>query len=170
MIRKQEQLKYLLKPKSSSTFKQGVVETSKEDGYVGENNVIRYMSSWELKAFQICKRLFKAGKIKGWQSEETKFQYFFELDGKYHTYFMDLTIFMEGKTIFVEIKPSGEWKAPPKKTKTMKIESYNHQAFKWVKNQNKWDAVKEWCKAENEKQSHTKYDFVIWDEFTLGIK
>jgi hypothetical protein len=152
-------------------WKQGLVNVTPDMGYIGKKSQIRYMSTWELKAFQNCIRLYKAKRIKGWQSEETQFEYYHNIDNKTHRYFMDLTIQTEDKTFFVEIKPYGEHSAPPKMPKGNRItESYQRAVATWFKNQDKWDAVKKWVEEENTKAGREAYKFVIWDEYTLNIK
>lgn len=151
-------------------WKQGLLNITADMGYNGQKNQIRYMSSWELKAFQICIKLFKAGRIKGWQSEETQFQYIYSIDQKEHKYYMDLTLTTADKTIFVEIKPHSEHAQPPRPPKGKITESYQKQALTWIKNQCKWDTVRNWVDTENDVSGIDKYKFVIWDEYTLGIK
>ena len=154
-----------------SSWKQGKVTISPDMGYNGKNKLIRYMSSWELKAFQWCVRLYKAERIKGWQSEETQFEYLYNIDNKTHRYYMDLTIETQDKIIFVEIKPHTEHSAPPRPPKNGRItESYQRQVQTWMKYQCKWQAVREWVENENSKLGVEKYKFDIWDEYTLDIK
>lgn len=151
-------------------WKQGLLTVTKDTGYMGQKSVIRYMSTWELNAFQKCVRLYKAGRIKGWQSEETQFEYIYSIDNKSHRYFMDLTIAIDDKIFFVEIKPSSEHAAPPRPPKGKLTESYQRAVYTWIKNQDKWNAVKDWCESENAKAGFEKYKFLIWDEKTLKIK
>ena len=52
-------------------------------------------------------------KVQYWSSEETVVPYYYEIDKRYHKYYLDLKItFKEGKTILVEIKPEKETKPP----------------------------------------------------------
>lgn len=155
-----------------SEWKQGKVRVTPDMGYNGKNKTIRFMSSWELNAFKKCIRLFKAGRLSGWNSEETQFEYLYAVDQKTHRYYMDLTLVdTNGKVIFVEIKPYSEHACAPRLPKGGRMtESYQRSVLTWTKNQCKWQAVKEWVENENAKLPEPKYKFVIWDEYTLGIK
>ena len=60
--------------------------------------------------------VMKTLKVQYWSSEETVVPYYYEIDKRYHKYYLDLKItFKEGKTILVEIKPEKETK--PKTTR-----------------------------------------------------
>ena len=77
-----------------------VKNTSKYKGDV--QNVI-YRSLWEKHTFKWCD---DNPKVKSWSSEEVVIPYLYEVDRRYHRYYMDLKITMtDGKTILVEIKP-----------------------------------------------------------------
>ena len=80
--------------------------------YAGDPDKVVYRSMWERHAFYWCDNNTN---IQKWQSEETVIPYYYDVDKKYHRYFMDLKItFKDGKTILVEIKPEKET-MPPKK-------------------------------------------------------
>ena len=78
--------------------------------YRGDPDAVVFRSMWERQCFKWCD---DNPKVIGWQSEETVIPYFYEVDKKYHRYFMDLKInFKDGKTVLVEIKPDKETKPP----------------------------------------------------------
>jgi hypothetical protein len=84
--------------------------------------------------------------------------YFYDVDKKYHRYFMDLKItFKNGKTILVEIKPEKETQPPKRPDKSKR---YISEAMTYVKNRNKWEAAAKFAKDNN-------WGFQIWTEKTL---
>jgi hypothetical protein len=96
--------------------------------------------------------------IKSWSSEEVVIPYLWDVDKRYHRYFMDLKIkFKDGRTILVEIKPEKETK-PPKRPDRSK--RYINEAMTYVKNQNKWEAASGYAKDRG-------WGFEIWTEKTL---
>ena len=70
--------------------------------YLGDPSAVVYRSLWERAAFQWCDA---NPAVKGWSSEEVVIPYYYDVDKKYHRYFVDLKIVMKEKTILVEIKP-----------------------------------------------------------------
>ena len=71
--------------------------------YKGDPNMVIYRSLWEKHAFKWCD---DNPKVKRWSSEETVIPYLYEVDKRYHRYYMDLTLEMtDGKIILVEINP-----------------------------------------------------------------
>lgn len=130
--------------------------------YKGDHTNIVYRSMWEKYAFMWCDT---NSEIKSWSSEETVIPYFYEVDKKYHRYFMDLKItFKNGQTLLVEIKPDKETKPPVFKGR--KTKQYINEGLTYVKNQNKWKAAAKYAKDNG-------YGFQIWTEHTLesmGIK
>ena len=73
--------------------------------YKGDANNIIYRSLWEKAVFQWGD---KNPKVKQWSSEEIVIPYYYEVDKKYHRYFVDMNIVFEDKTILVEIQPEKE--------------------------------------------------------------
>ena len=57
--------------------------------YKGDANNIIYRSLWEKAVFQWCD---KNPKVKQWSSEEIVIPYYYEVDKKYHRYFVDVKI------------------------------------------------------------------------------
>ena len=83
--------------------------------YRGDATNIIYRSLWEKAAFQWCD---KNPKVKQWSSEEIVVPYYYEVDKRYHRYFVDMKIVFEDKTLLVEIKPEKETLPPagPRRT------------------------------------------------------
>ena len=123
--------------------------------YRGDHSNVIYRSLWERDTFKWCDL---NPKIKYWSSEETVVPYFYDVDKKYHRYFVDIKItFTDGRTILVEIKPEKETAPPtgPKRTK-----KYITEGLTYVKNMNKWEAAESYCKDRG-------WKFQIWTEKTL---
>jgi len=130
--------------------------------YKGDPDKVIFRSLWERHCFRWCD---ENPKIKNWSSEETIIPYFYEVDKKYHRYFVDLKItFKDGKTIIVEIKPDKETKPPAFNGR--KTKRYINEGLTYVKNMNKWSAAQKYSLDNG-------YEFQIWTEKELeamGIK
>lgn len=100
--------------------------------YEGDPTNIIYRSMWERHCFRWCD---ENPKVKSWSSEEVVIPYLYEVDRKYHRYFMDLKIVFEDKTVLVEIKPEAQTKPPTGSKRTKK---YISEGYTYVKNMNKW--------------------------------
>lgn len=123
--------------------------------YKGDPGKVVYRSHWEKMVFMWCD---KHDQIVEWSSEETIVPYFYEVDKKYHRYFVDLKImFNTGETILVEIKPAKETEPPKKPDKSKR---YISEAMTYVKNMNKWEAADDYAKDRG-------WKFQIWTENTL---
>lgn len=123
--------------------------------YRGDPGNVVYRSGWELYCFTWCDR---NQDIVEWSSEEIVIPYFYEVDKKYHRYFVDLKIkFSSGKVVLVEIKPEKET-TPPKKPDRSK--RYITEATTYVKNINKWKAAEQVAKDNG-------WTFEVWTEKTL---
>lgn len=130
--------------------------------YKGDWTKVTYRSLWEKHCFKWCD---EQQSVKYWSSEEVVIPYFYEVDKKYHRYFMDLKItFQNGQTILVEIKPAKETKPP--EFKGRKTKKYLNESLTYVKNMNKWAAAQTYAADRG-------WGFQIWTEDTLhkmGIK
>ena len=123
--------------------------------YKGDVDNVVYRSMWERHCFYWCDH---NPNIKSWSSEETVIPYFYDVDKRYHRYFMDLKItYKDGRTILVEIKPEKETSPPTGGRKTKK---YIGEALTYVKNMNKWEAANNYAKDRG-------WEFQIWTEKTL---
>ena len=124
--------------------------------YKGDFTNIVFRSMWEKYCFKWCD---ENADVKSWSSEETVIPYLYEVDKKYHRYFMDLKItFKSGQTILVEIKPSNQTVPPVYPDR--KTKRYINEGLTYVKNQNKWKAAQRYAKDRG-------YGFQIWTEHTL---
>jgi len=151
-----------------SKYKQGkTIVTRKEHGYALTEGLVIYRSSYELATIRILSQLYKAKRIESWTYETDVFEYVYDIDGKSHRYYMDFTLIMKsGKKIFIEVKPHSET-IPPRRGKN--INTYKRASETFIKNTNKWDAVKAFVETENRKAGKEVYGFVIWSEDILGI-
>jgi hypothetical protein len=122
--------------------------------YKGDFTKVVYRSHWEKLVFMWCDT---NPKVLSWSSEETVVPYYYDVDKKYHRYFVDLKIVFEGKTLLVEIKPDKETKPPIGQKRTKR---YLEEGFTYIKNMNKWKAAAEYAKDRG-------WEFQIWTENTL---
>jgi len=122
--------------------------------YKGDHSNVIYRSMWEKYVFMWCD---SNPKVKAWSSEEIVVPYYYDVDKRYHRYYPDLKIVMEGQTILVEIKPKKETEPPKGQRKT---KQYINEGLTYVKNMNKWEAANNFCKDR-------KWEFQIWTEETL---
>jgi len=96
--------------------------------------------------------------IKEWSSEEIVIPYLYEVDKRYHRYFMDFKVVWENNTTtLIEVKPNKETKPP---TGNRRTKRYITEGYTFVKNQNKWEAANEYAKDRG-------WDFQIWTEIEL---
>lgn len=133
----------------------GKYKVKNRQKYKGDPNNVVFRSMWERNAFAWCDN---TSEVKEWSSEEVVIPYYYDVDKRYHRYFMDLKItYTNGKTVLVEIKPEKETLPPKRPDKTRR---YINEAMTYVKNQNKWSAAAEFAKDRN-------WSFEIWTEKTL---
>lgn len=138
------------------TYK-GLYRIKNPSKYEGDVENVIYRSLWERQCFRWCD---DNPKVKRWSSEETVIPYFYEVDKKYHRYFVDLKItYQDGKTSLVEIKPEKETNIPQKPA-SRTTKRYVSEAMTYVKNMNKWEAANSYAKDRG-------WDFQIWTEKTL---
>ena len=137
---------------------QGKYRVHHRSKYRGDPDNVIYRSMWEAKCFNWCD---KNPNVKKWSSEETVVPYSYEVDKKYHRYFIDLRIdYKDGRTILVEIRPKKET-APPKITATgKKTKRYINEGLTYIKNVNKWKAASTFAQDRG-------WDFQVWTEETL---
>ena len=156
----------------SSRYKQGQYILKNPHTYIGDITNIYYRSSWELLFFRWIDML--SGKenspIIAWNSEEVKIPYFFTLDNKYHTYYIDIAMkYRSGNgdiiSCLVEIKPHAQTICPvlPKKQTPKATQNYTYRMFEYQKNQAKWEAATKYCETNN-------MEFKIITEYELGLK
>jgi|TARA_B100000035_G_scaffold314327_1_gene330305 hypothetical protein len=130
--------------------------------YQGDPLNVIYRSMWERHCFKWCD---ENSNIVQWSSEEIVVPYYYEIDKKYHRYFIDLKVkFKDGKVFLIEIKPDKETKPP--KYPGRQTKRYITEGMTYVKNMNKWEAAHNFAKDRG-------WEFHIWTEHTLekmGIK
>jgi hypothetical protein len=123
--------------------------------YKGDPTTVVYRSLWEKAAFKWCD---ENKDVKYWSSEEVVIPYLYEIDKRYHRYFMDLMItYTNGKTSLIEIKPEKQTKPPTGNRRTKK---YISEGYTYVKNINKWSAAEEYALDRG-------WSFEIWTEIKL---
>tara|TARA_B100000900_G_scaffold408641_2_gene423224 strand:+ start:743 stop:1249 length:507 start_codon:yes stop_codon:yes gene_type:complete len=132
----------------------GLYKAKNTNKYRGDHTNIVYRSLWEKAVFQWCD---KNDKVKSWSSEEIVVPYYYDVDKKYHKYYVDMKIVFEDKTLLVEIKPEKETVPPvgPRRTKR-----YITEGLTYVKNMNKWEAANEYARDRG-------WEFQVWTEKTL---
>ena len=136
---------------------QGIFKPLNKNKYRGDVTNIVFRSRWEYMCFRWCD---ENSKVKSWSSEEVVIPYFYDVDKKYHRYYVDLKItFTSGDTIIVEIKPDKETKPPNYPGK--KTKRYLQEGMTYVKNMNKWKAAENYAKDRG-------WGFQIWTENTLA--
>ena len=134
----------------------GKYKPKNKSKYSGDPTNIIYRSLWERNAFRWCD---DNPKVKSWSSEEVVIPYLYEVDKRYHRYFMDLKIvYTDGRTVLVEIKPDKETRPP---TGAKRTKRYINEGMTYVKNMNKWEAANEYAKDRG-------WEFQIWTEKTLS--
>ena len=144
-------------------YKQGIYTPKNPGKYSGDFKNIIFRSSWEQRMFRWCDL---NPNVLEWNSEEIVVPYFFELDGKYHRYYVDLKIKLKTKdgsvkTYLVEIKPHAQIIKPIVEGKLNK--SKKEAIETWCKNQKKWQAASEFAKQRG-------WEFLVLSERDLGIK
>ena len=123
--------------------------------YKGDPNNVVFRSMWERHCFVW---LDESSNIASWSSEEVVIPYFYEVDKRYHRYFVDLKFTTTaGETFIVEVKPHKETEPPKRPDKSKR---YLNEAMTFVKNQNKWKAAEEYAKDQG-------WKFIIWTEKEL---
>lgn len=134
----------------------GRYKVKNRNKYKGDADNVVFRSLWERNAFKWCD---ENSMVKHWVSEEVVIPYLWEVDKKYHRYFMDLKItFTSGKTILVEIKPDKETKPPDFKGR--KTKKYINEGMTYIKNMNKWSAAQNYAADRG-------WGFEIWTEHKL---
>jgi len=125
--------------------------------YNGDSSNVIFRSLWEKAVFKWCD---ESAQVVKWSSEEVVIPYLYEVDKRYHRYFMDLKVtFDNGKTILVEIKPEKETKPPAFNGKRTK--RYLNEGMTYVKNMNKWSAAQNYAADRG-------WGFEIWTEKKLS--
>lgn len=123
--------------------------------YRGNVDNVVYRSGWEKSVFMWCDN---TSDVVQWSSEEVQVPYIYDVDNRYHRYFVDLLVkFRDGRTILVEIKPDKQTKVPAGNKKSKR---YVTESLDYVKNQNKWEAATKYANKRG-------WEFQVWTEHTL---
>ena len=126
--------------------------------YSGDSSNIVYRSMWER---HVMKYLDESTQVVSWNSEEVVVPYLYEVDQRYHRYFIDFFVhYTNGKKVMIEVKPDKETRPPTGSRRTKK---YIQEGYTYVKNQNKWEAATEYAKDRG-------WHFEVWTEKTLTAK
>ena len=134
----------------------GRYKVKNPEKYQGNPDNVIYRSLWERHCFKWCDN---NPEVKYWGSEEVVIPYLYEVDKKYHRYFMDLKVtYQNGKTVLIEIKPEKETKPPAVPQRRTK--RYNSEGLTYVKNMNKWSAAQQYALDRG-------WHFEIWTEKQL---
>jgi len=143
-----------------ATYK-GMYKVKNPAKYAGDHTKVIYRSLWERNVFRWCD---DNPQILKWSSEEVVVPYYYDLDRKYHRYFVDLKFTTSEGTFLVEIKPKKQT-VPPKRP-SRQTPKFLVEAATYVKNQCKWKAAKTYAEDRG-------WKFVIWTEDeikAMGIK
>jgi hypothetical protein len=143
-----------------ATYK-GMYKVKNPAKYTGDHTNVIYRSLWERNVFRWCD---DNPQILKWSSEEVVVPYYYDLDKKYHRYFVDLKFTTDQGTFLIEIKPKNQT-VPPKKPKRQTAR-YLNEAASYIKNQCKWKAAETYAKDRG-------WKFVVWTEDeirSMGIK
>lgn len=140
------------------TYNPSALNQYGEKKYQGKHDPI-YRSSYERQCFYLLEQ--NAG-VNWWKSEATVIPYMSPIDGKKHSYYMDLTFSAIDKesgleTIYlVEVKPKAQT-IPPVKTPRMHQKTYVTACKRYGINVAKWNAAYNFAKDRG-------YKFYIWTE------
>jgi hypothetical protein len=124
--------------------------------YKGDISNITYRSGWER---DVMKFLDENSSVEQWNSEEFVIRYYYDVDKKYHRYYIDFWVkWASGQVTLIEVKPKKQ--VLPPKAKNPKSKRSINEAFTYIKNQNKWEAARK-VAADNNCR------FIIWTEEEL---
>lgn len=143
-------------------YMQGRYKLHHPEKYQGDCEDVVYRSSWE---FRLNRFLDLNPAVIKWASEELVVPYWSQADNKMRRYFVDYVVQVKGssglvKTFLVEVKPYSQTIAPKRGRKREK--TYMKECYDFQVNTDKWTAAREYAKNHG-------MEFVIFDEYTLGI-
>ena len=161
--------------------KQGYYKAQNKEKYIGDAELIIYISSWE---FGFCKWCDMSPSITRWSSEPVTIPYYdrvskleecaklgldpndprnWEVKNYNTDFWIELDRGDEKEKIFVEIKPSYKLKKPIPPPKDAPIgfqRKFNNAAKEYLINEAKFAAIKEWAERNGAK-------FYVFTETTL---
>lgn len=158
---------------NKSRFKQDAnvyKKLTKPEKYCGKVKQITTRSSWE-KLF-IFNFLDSNPNIIEWSSEDFYIKYLYEGDGRKHRYYPDFYAKIKDndnviRQYIFEVKPQKDLVKPsPSKRKT---KSFLYQAEAYIKNKNKFESARLFCKRLQQKSGiETKFEIITEKELGLG--
>lgn len=127
-------------------FKQGKYKLRHPEKYKGNPNNVRFLSSWELRAFEFFDN---NPFVLEWSSQEIIIPYIKPTDNKVHKYYPDIWVKFKDNTgkiheEIIEIKPKQQTKQPRKNSKY-----YLTEQITLAINVAKWKARERYCKQRN---------------------
>lgn len=143
-------------------YHQGKFKPKHPEKYEGDWTNVVYRSSWE---FHLLRWLDENPNVLFYSSEEIVIPYFYDVDQKYHRYFVDFKVKLRTrsgdiKTVLIEVKPRSQRIKPLVEKITKRTEA---KVYEWVKNTNKWKAAEKYAKERG-------WQFMVLDEYDLGLK
>jgi hypothetical protein len=129
--------------------------------YVGNINEIVMRSSWESR---LAFWLDTHQKVIKWGSEIKHILYYSKIDKKIRRYFPDFWAIIEQKDgtqkkYIIEVKPHSEIIKPVDTGN----KGFKEAIITWQRNQDKWESARAFALKHG-------FEFVVMDEYTLGIK
>lgn len=144
---------------------QGYYKPINEGKYVGDVSKIIYRSSWELKFLKFCD---ENPDIIRYSSEPVSIKYYDPISKKTRKYFIDFYIEVqkEGGSVrkwLIEVKPKKFILRPrkPKKESLKSLQNYKKNVERYIRNQSKFDAAKNYAKERKMKFGLVTEDFVF---------
>jgi hypothetical protein len=153
--------KYSIYGTEHGQFKPSALNIQGEPKFQGRQAPV-YRSSYEKQCFYLLEQ--NPGVI-WWKSESSLIPYINPLDGKRHTYYVDLTFravdreTQELTTFLVEVKPKSQTQ-PPKMGARKRKKTLETETKVYITNIAKWNAAYEFCKKHG-------YKFYIWTEVDM---
>ena len=139
------------------TYK-GSFKPQNPDKYRGNVDGIVYRSSWER---DVMKWLDHHKDVLEWNSEEFVIKYYYDVDKKYHRYYIDFWVkWNNGSVTLIEVKPKKQTVEP--KLPKRKTQRYRTEVTTYITNQAKWEAAREWCADHG-------LEFIILTEDHLNV-
>lgn len=141
-------------------YKQGYYYPKNKDKFVGGQYAI-YRSGLELAYFKFLDENTKCLK---WGSENFVVPYYFDIDKRWHKYYIDLVAVFKDKgqisKYLIEIKPERQTKKPALSNRKRRSTLIS-EAVMYDKNQAKWAAADKFAKSQG-------FKFVVLTEKNIG--